>query len=220
MPKVAISLYFAPCSRKECTKKQTNRNHTREKLSACQKGKVQQQPVSLKASDLWKGIRTEHTELVLVCTNVLRVSDCVVKDKEWKARRNKQAQTGIAVWEPLITSNGDSWKKYLSISQGSHRFASTAHIAWASTALISSKVAASLWWTFFTPGLPARSSIHICQACWRSTQYRDHYQHVPGLHILHTSLINTICRQRPFSTPRHCPSPKAEREHEDTPDCL
>lgn len=113
MPKVAISLYFAPCSRKECTKKQTNRNHTREKLSACQKGKVQQQPVSLKASDLWKGIRTEHTELVLVCTNVLRVSDCVVKDKEWKARRNKQAQTGIAVWESLITSNGDSWKKYL-----------------------------------------------------------------------------------------------------------
>lgn len=47
----------------------------------------------------------------------------------------------ISVQELLITSKWGFWKKYLSVIQGFHCSASTAHFAWAGTALFSSKTA-------------------------------------------------------------------------------
>lgn len=137
----------------------------------------------MKASDLWKG--WELCVQFLVCTDVLRVSDHNTEDKEWKARGNKQAQAGIAVWELLMSGWGFS--KY-----------SPFH-----TVLLCSEASATkeIVMDIFHPRTPRKEQPLFVRHCEETSRHLGHCQCVPDLCLQHTSPINIIYRGSPFPSP-------------------
>lgn len=74
-----------------------------------------------------------------------------------------------------------------------------------------------LWWTFFTPELPVRSSLY-CQALWddRPTPRSLSVCPWPAL-ATHISDQHHLQREALPISHCHCPSPRAQRECQDTP---